>query len=226
MNIYIIILLVIFAVSVVMLLFFLINRKKIQVKILEEKAEKGDADTQLALGIMFLTGSKIPMNKEKGEKYIKKAADNGNAQAQYLYSGIVLGVGHNQTEHSKEQLLEAASWIEKSAEGGFLEAIITLANMYADGKILKRDRKKSEAYFLKAAEMGHIESQVTIAGIYDLSIDYDRAIGYAWYKVAEHNGNEYAIKASEKLFNELSTEDKERAIHKADEYINKYTGKN
>ena len=50
----------------------------------------------------------------------------------------------------------------------------------------------------------------------------DRTIGYAWYKVAAHNGSEYAVEASEKLFDELSEESKAEAVRKADEYISKY----
>ena len=89
-------------------------------------------------------------------------------------------------------------------------------------KILQKDAKKSQYYFLKAAEMGDIQSQLTVAGIYHFSIGMDRTIGYAWYKVAEHNGSEYAVEASEKLFDELSEESKAEAVRKADEYISKY----
>ncbi len=94
--------------------------------------------------------------------------------------------------------------------------------MYAEGKILQKDAKKSQHYFLKAAEMGDIQSQLTVAGIYHFSIGMDRTIGYAWYKVAAHNGSEYAVEASEKLFDELSEESKAEAVRKADEYISKY----
>lgn len=64
-----------------------------------------------------------------------------------------------------------------------------------------------------------------MAGIYHFSIGMDRTIGYAWYKVAEHNGSEYAAEASAKLYEELSDEDKSEALRKSDEYISKYAGK-
>ena len=54
---------------------------------------------------MFYSGVQIPVDKEKGCNYIKQAAEAGNAQAQYLYSGIVLGADSGK-EPSKEQLLE------------------------------------------------------------------------------------------------------------------------
>lgn len=224
MNISFIILSIVLMVVLVVLIVFFINRKSIKIKILEEEAAKGNPETQLALGLMFYSGVQIPVNKEKGCEYIKKAAENGNAQAQYLYSGIVLGAD---SDHSptKEQLLEAASWIQKAADGGFLTAVTTLANMYAEGRILHKDSKKAQHYFLKAAEMGDLQSQLTVAGIYHFSIGLDRTIGYAWYKVAEQNGNEYAAEASAKLYEELSDEDKSEALRKADEYISKYAGK-
>lgn len=224
MNIYVMISLVLLIVILAVLIVFFINRKSIKIKILEAEAAKGNPETQLALGLMFYSGVQLPVNKEKGCEYIKKAAENGNAQAQYLYSGVVLGAdsGKNPT---KEQLLEAASWIQKAADGGFLAAVTTLANMYAEGKILQKDSKKAQHYFLKAAEMGDIQSQLTVAGIYHFSIGMDRTIGYAWYKVAEHNGNEYAAETSAKLYEEFSEEDKSAALRKADEYINKYADK-
>ena len=150
MNTYIIISSIVLIVLLVILILFFINRKSIKMKILEEQAEKGSPETQLALGLMLYSGTQVPVNKEKGCEYIKKAAENGSAQAQYLYSGIVLGAD-SETAPSKEQLLEAASWIQKAADGGFLTAVITLANMYAEGKILQKDAKKSQHYFLKAA---------------------------------------------------------------------------
>lgn len=224
MNISFIILSIVLMVVLVVLIVFFINRKSIKIKILEEEAAKGNPETQLALGLMFYSGVQIPVNKEKGCEYIKKAAENGNAQAQYLYSGIVLGADSDQSP-AKEQLLEAASWIQKAADGGFLTAVTTLANMYAEGRILHKDSKKAQHYFLKAAEMGDLQSQLTVAGIYHFSIGLDRTIGYAWYKVAEQNGNEYAAEASAKLYEELSEKDKLEALKKADEYISKYSGK-
>lgn len=220
-SLYVIILSIVFLIVLIVLIIFFINRKSIKIKILEEEAAKGSPETKLALGLMFYSGVQIPVDKEKGSNYIKQAAEAGNAQAQYLYSGIVLGADSGK-EPTKEQLLEAASWIQKAADGGFLTAVTTLANMYAEGKILKKDIKKSQAYFLKAAEMGDIQSQLTVAGIYHFSIGLDKTIGYAWYKVAEHNGNEYAAEAAEKLYDELSDDMKKEALKKADEYISKY----
>ena len=97
MNISFIILSIVLMVVLVVLIVFFINRKSIKIKILEEEAAKGNPETQLALGLMFYSGVQIPVNKEKGCEYIKKAAENGNAQAQYLYSGIVLGADSDQS---------------------------------------------------------------------------------------------------------------------------------
>ena len=84
MNTYIIISSIVLIVLLVILILFFINRKSIKMKILEEQAEKGSPETQLALGLMLYSGTQVPVNKEKGCEYIKKAAENGSAQAQYL----------------------------------------------------------------------------------------------------------------------------------------------
>lgn len=217
----IIILSVVLVLLIGALVYFFVNRKKIKVKLLEEEAAKGNPATLLALGLMFYSGVKIDEDREKGIKYIKQAAEAGNAQAQYLYSGIILGSGETK-EPTKEQLSEAAIWIEKSAEGGFLTAITTLANMYAEGKIIPKNVKKSQYYFHKAALMGDVQSQVTVAGFHHFSIDGNKKEAYAWYKVAEQNGSEYAKETAEKLLSELSDDDKLQAYKLADEYIIKY----
>ena len=86
----IIILSVVLVLLIGALIYFFVNRKKIKVKLLEEEAAKGNPATLLALGLMFYSGVKIDEDREKGIKYIKQAAELGNAQAQYLYSGIIL----------------------------------------------------------------------------------------------------------------------------------------
>ena len=73
MNTYIIISSIVLIVLLVILILFFINRKSIKMKILEEQAEKGSPETQLALGLMLYSGTQVPVNKEKGCEYIKKA---------------------------------------------------------------------------------------------------------------------------------------------------------
>lgn len=217
----IIILSIILVIIIGVLIYFIVNRKKLKIKLLEEEASKGNPETLLALGLMLYSGVKIDVDKEKGAEYIKKAAEAGNAQAQYLYSGIILGAA-NEKELTNEQLREAAMWIEKSAEGGFLTAMTTLANMYAEGKILPKNIKKAQYYFMQAAMRGDMQSQVTVAGYNHFSIDGNKLEAYAWYKTAESYGSEYAKETAEKLYSELSDEDKVKAHNMADEYIIKY----
>lgn len=217
----IIIPLVVITIVVVVLAYFIINRKKFRLRLLEEEAAKGNPDTLLALGLMFYSGVKIDIDKAKGAEYIKKAAEAGSAQAQYLYSGIILSSA-DEKELTKEQLQEAAMWIEKAADGGFLTAVTTIANMYAEGRIVQKNAKKAHHYFLQAAERKDVESQVTVAGFNHFSIDGNKLEAYAWYKTAESNGSEYAKETSEKLFNEFSDDEKIKAQELADEYIIKY----
>lgn len=217
----IIIPIVVIVLAIAVLSYFLINRKKIKIKLLEEEAEKGNSDTLLALGLMFYSGIKVDEDKERGIKYIKEAAESGNAQAQYLYSGIILGSA-DENKLTKEQLQEAALWIEKAAEGGFLAAVTTIANMYAAGKIVPQNAKKAHYYFLQAAEKKDLESQITVAGYNHFSMDGSKVQAYAWYKAAQSNGSDYAKETAEKLYNELSDDDKIKAEELANEYIIKY----
>ncbi len=203
------------------LVYFLKNRKSLKIKILEDEALRGDSKVKLTLGLMFYYGIKVDKNKEKGIEYIKMAAEEDDPKAQYIYSGIILEADSGK-EPSLQQLQEAAVWIQKSADSGYLKAVITLASMYAEGKILKKDPKKAQYYFTEAAKQGDTQSQVTVAGIYHFSVGTDKTTAYAWYKVAEENGSEYAKETAEKLLLELSDSEKEQAYKKADEYMMQY----
>lgn len=65
---------------------------------------------------------------------LKEKADQGDAFAQYA-----LGLQYLTTPGVKERDQLAASWIRRSAEQGFLEAQVALADIYRKGQGLPQD---------------------------------------------------------------------------------------
>ena len=65
---------------------------------------------------------------------LKAKADQGDAFAQYA-----LGLQYLTTPGVEERDLLAASWIRRSAEQGFLEAQVALADLYRKGQGLPQD---------------------------------------------------------------------------------------
>ena len=63
----IIILSIILVIIIGVLIYFIVNRKKLKIKLLEEEASKGNPETLLALGLMLYSGVKIDVDKEQKE---------------------------------------------------------------------------------------------------------------------------------------------------------------
>lgn len=221
MNYTLIISIILIIVTAIFIAFLILNRKKIKIKILEEKAEKGSVEAQLALGVIYLSGIDIKKDKVKGKKYIEMASINGSAPAQYMYGGLLL----EDDKLSNDKLIESASWIKKSADNGYLKAVTTLAEMYAEGKIYKQNTELALHYYEMASKMGDVTSQVTTAGIYDFSFNSDKIKAFAWYKTASFQGSEYASEMAEKLYNLMDENQKQTASKLAEEYISKYIKK-
>jgi TPR repeat protein len=58
-------------------------------KQIQAPAQQGDPESQYALGYMYYYGKGTPMNHTLGKEWIKKAADNGDSNAQQAYQMIV-----------------------------------------------------------------------------------------------------------------------------------------
>ena len=59
----IIILSIVLIILIGVLIYFVINKKNLKVRLLEEEAEKGTPETQLALGLMFYSGVQVAENQ-------------------------------------------------------------------------------------------------------------------------------------------------------------------
>lgn len=82
-------------------------------------AERGEAEAQLLLGVMYDTGDGVPVDDSEGAKWYRKAAEQGHAEAQYH-----LGVMYAKGEGVPEDYVQAYFWInvagvsyEKAREG-------------------------------------------------------------------------------------------------------------
>ncbi len=111
-------------------------------------AEKGDPQAQYYLGYMYEKGQGVAKNPALMRQWYQRAADAGNAKAQYKVAvGYAFGVGG--LAQSDE---DAAKWLRQSAENGYRRAQRTLGRAYAEGRYgLPRDAKLAEYWSKKAA---------------------------------------------------------------------------
>ena len=91
------------------------------VKLFRAGAEKGGAEAQIMLACCLEKGIGIEKDEKEAEKWMKKAADAGNAVAQAVYATRWL---------LKDNAEEAAEYLEKSAEQGCVNGQLALAAHY------------------------------------------------------------------------------------------------
>jgi len=102
------------------------------------------------LGVMYYKGQGVKQDKAQAVKYMKKAAEQGHAKAQFLYS-VMLFTG----DGAEQSVPEAKKWIRKSADKGFAEAQFNLGMMYVNGDNIDKNRAEGVKWLKKAAKQGH-----------------------------------------------------------------------
>ncbi|MBQ7501148.1 sel1 repeat family protein [bacterium] len=146
-------------------------------------AEKGDAEAQLQLGKAYYSGSGIKKDHEKAFMWLKRSAENGNAEAQLLQGFVdfesddkaeaekrfrasadqgnitaqyALGaLCEEDFENHKSDVAEALKWYRKAADQGFAEAQCALGLHYYCGSGVGKDYGEVFKWFKKAADQGN-----------------------------------------------------------------------
>lgn len=132
-------------------------QKNEPVSVLRKKAENGDAEAQLSLGVSYDKGEGVPQNYAEAAKWYRKAAEQGHVIAQYnlgdmYYEGA--GVPRNYAE--------AAKWFRRAADQGDPYAQYDLGSMYEEGKGVSRSYEKAYIWFTLAADfsMGELQEDL------------------------------------------------------------------
>ena len=117
--------------------------------------------------------------KQAEFKEVYAKAQNGDSEAQYRL-GVSLKLGYYGA--SKNGRL-ASDWYKKSADGGNIEAMVSLADCYKDGEVEGKNLDDAIPLYKKAAEGGDWRAQHVLAEIYSsgesVSLDYAEALKWA-----------------------------------------------
>lgn len=111
--------------------------------------ESGDARSMYLFGLMLFRGVGCEINKEKGAKYIKMAADRGDEQAVLMYA-FMLDEGNGIKMNKKE----AAKYFKISADQGNELSMFKFGMMLDQGKGVKMNKKEANRYYKNAADKG------------------------------------------------------------------------
>ena len=113
------------------------------------RAEAGDAEAQLQMGMRYATGDGVVQNDKEAAKWFERAAKQGLAEAQYEY-GLALLNGRGVVQDYQA----AFKWIEKPALRGHAKAQFSLGELYRYGTGTPIDKPRAYLWFNLAAAQG------------------------------------------------------------------------
>ena len=86
-------------------------------------AEKGNADAQFNLGLMYAKGNGVEPDQKAAVKWWQRAAKQGQAMAQFN-----LGLKYADGDGVKQDFKEAVKWYQKAADQGDARAQFSLGS--------------------------------------------------------------------------------------------------
>ena len=121
---------------------------------------------------------------EAAEEWFKKAAEQGDANAQYN-----LGLMYEYGQGVDKDYLRALNLYQKAAYQGNSDAQYRAAGMYASGQIVPRNDALVLSLLEKSAAQGNVLAQTALGLWYASGPLKDLAKAASWYQVAASNGS-------------------------------------
>ena len=150
------------------------------------EAAKADATELYRKGYEYYKNK----NYLEAVKYLRQAAEKGNADAQY-FMGDCYGTGKGVQQDYKESF----KWYKLSAEQGDKYAQSNLAAYYSAGLGVEKDYNEAVKWARKSAEQGHANAENRLGSFYysgqGVTKDYAEAV--KWFLKAAEKGNEIAM---------------------------------
>ena len=130
----------------------------------------------------------------------RKAADQGNAEAQYDL-GLCYEVGSGVPEDE----VEAVKWYRKAAEQGHAEAQTDLGRCYNYGRGVKEDAVEAVKWYRKAAKQRNTTAIMCLGDCFKLGdgMPEDIVEAYAFYNLA---GTKAAIQSRDRVAKKMKPE--------------------
>ncbi len=126
------------------------------------KADSGDAQSQLALGVLYASGQGgVEKNPALALEYVKAAAESGFAPAQTF-----LGCAYAEGKIVPRDMNAAVRWREFGAKNGTPADKWSLGNAFLYGYLVPKDQIKAVYWITQSANEGHAESILKLVEIY------------------------------------------------------------
>ena len=164
-----------------------VDKQKADLAATKAKAEAGDPEAQVNLGVMYLDGDVVPRDVQQARYWFNKAAQ-GDPVRQYMIGEIL-------SKTYRDYRL-AHRWYEKAADQGHADAQYRTGVRYHGGqvagtKIVGKNYLKAAQYFVKAADQGHAKAQYMLGEMYYKGEGVPKALDKAleWFRKAADQGH-------------------------------------
>ncbi len=127
-----------------------------------EKAQAGDLPSQILLWLAYSGGHGVPKDIQKGLPWLRKAAERGVLELQYMLSNVYQdGWGGVPVDRA-----ESFKWALEAAQHGHMVAQHNVAGDYMHGLGVDQDLEQARYWYTRAAEQGFAHSEWTLGRIY------------------------------------------------------------
>lgn len=142
---------------------------------LEREAEAaGNTQAQMRMGQRTLYGIRVTSSTARAAEYFAKAARTGNPEAAYwlgstlaLVKGTSVQAGQSAEQLQAYDLLQAAKWLRKSAEGSYAKGQFAYASILEAGTGVAQDMEDALEWYEKAAAQGLPDAMAALAQLYE-----------------------------------------------------------
>ena len=163
-------------------------------------AQMRNAQAMYYLGLCYEKGLGVEQDAAEAEKWIRKAAEQGDADALQALQKIEppsstseaaqlvdKGVEH----HENKEYEQAAECFRQAAEMGHAGAQSNLGVYYENGWGVPKDAAEAVKWFRAAAEQGHAVAQSNLGVYYEngWGVPKDAAEAVKWFRAAAEQGN-------------------------------------
>jgi TPR repeat protein len=152
-----------------------------------EKADAGDLSSEVLLWLAYSHGYAVPKDFQKGLPWLRKAAEKGSPEAEWVLSTIYdFGRGRVPVDHG-----EAFKWALKAAQRGHPVAQHNVASAYFYGRGVDKDLGQARYWYQQAAEQGFAHSQWSLGEMYlkgdGIAPNRDEAVKWLTKAVAQNH---------------------------------------
>ncbi|ACC97991.1 Sel1 domain protein repeat-containing protein [Elusimicrobium minutum Pei191] len=207
----------------------------------QKSAKGGNNDALREVGFSYLNARGVKRDFRTALKHLTNAADSGNVQAMLDIAALYYDLKKPREEYEWYEKAAASGaeagmqilvdrycyaarkdgekcliWLTKLADGGSIEAMKQLAQIYEKGEITAKTLEKTEYWYERAAQAGDVEAMSLVGQAYALGSMHtkDAKLAFKWNLEAAKQGNEKAIFAlcSSYIYGQFTSKDMKKAV--------------